>query len=96
MPLMREVIVGFFGLSNASPFARAPFAGAGALVGGGTARFVSDCECCDEAVETEGAGEGAGVGFAEVLEGLLASAGAAMVVTTAASASRVCSVKGDF
>ena len=58
IPLMRDVMVGFFGLSNASPFCCAPFVGA--LPGGGSAKFGSGCECSDEAVDTEGAGEATG------------------------------------
>jgi hypothetical protein len=56
---MRDVMVGFFGLSSASPFWGAPFAAA-AFDGGGRAKLGSACECSDEAVDTDGAGEAAG------------------------------------
>lgn len=66
MPLMREVMVGFFGFSETSPF------GCGVpWVGGGSAKLPSGCECNEEVVEIEGAGEATGLELA--LGGLLPS-----------------------
>jgi hypothetical protein len=79
MPLMRDVIVGFFGF-RPSPFVAGPFA-----VGfeeGGREKCPSGCECTEEAVEAEAAGEG----FTTATAGLL-GAGAAMVVALVGSGS---------
>jgi hypothetical protein len=78
MPLMRDVMVGFFGFSSASPFCAVPLAPLFEEDGGREATF-SGTECNEEAVEgaeTEGAGEAA-AGFEEMLGGLLLT-GAAM------------------
>ena len=75
MPLMRDVIVGFLGLSRASPLGTAP-PFTPPCVGGGSAKLPSGCECSDEVVETEGTGEA--MGLDEVDWGLLL-VGAAMV-----------------
>jgi hypothetical protein len=60
--LRREVMVGFFGLSRASAAACTLLApewltGVTWWTGWGRARFVSGCECTEEAVEAEAAGE---------------------------------------
>jgi hypothetical protein len=72
MPLIRDVIVGFFGLRPASPVAMAavftPF-----VRGGGRAKFPSGWECREDVVDTEGTGEA--TGFALALGGKLASLG---------------------
>jgi hypothetical protein len=85
MPLIRDVIVGFFGLSCASPLATTPPFTA-PCVGGGRAKLPSGCECNEEVVvETEGTGEATGleeadwglllVGAAMVLQGVVVEAG---------------------
>jgi hypothetical protein len=74
---MRDVIVGFFGFSSASPFGM----GAPAVMGGGRTKL-SGWECTEDAVDAvEAAGTGDSVGFEAAAAWGLLLAGVAMCST---------------
>ena len=61
MPLMRDVMVGFLTTGGFKVAAALPFTWGTGFLEGGRAKLPSGCDCVEELVETEGAGEGTGI-----------------------------------